>query len=818
MNHDASKYAQLSAQDCPNPVSLGAGIGLISLALMHAQIVLTRIFSVIVWYHFAFFAISVALLGLGASALVVYLLRDTLLAERAPRHLALGSLAFAGSLLGVAMVLLQLTPEWFGMGVGNAFTVLTPKLLVVFFVTTLPFFLGGFVVSLALMRWPTAMHRNYAWDLGGAALACVVVIPVLDRLGAPNALLVSVALGGVSAVLFGLGERVKAALAYALVGVLITALGVFASAQGGLAIRAAKGLDLTRAAPEYGRWNSFSLVNVFPSWGFQGWGLSPKYKGPIPEQKSLIIDMNALTTLTAFRPGGELTQAEYTRHDLSALVFRARETTERTCIIGAGGGKDVLAALIAGSRHVAAVEVNPLIADDVMSKRYREFTGGLYQRPEVAVHIEDGRSYVRRTDERYDVILISMVDTSAATAAGAYALAENSIYTVSAFRDFFSRLTPDGMLTVASVSLEGLAVGARLAAVARAALAEHTRDVARAVAVIETPWVAVPHATMYNLVIKPSGFSDKDLARLNATLLETGFGATYLPDQPNPAPDDERRWIARILTAKDDSALARDMARWELDVSPVDDDRPYFFYQNRLRDAWEALASDSPTHLFGNGLAVLIKVLVAAVVMVSLCILLPMLIGVRGHSTLRGARFDVSYVCALGLGYMFIELGTIQKLMPYLGSPTSALTSVLLTLLLAGAFGSAAMAKHPGKVRLALLGLVVYASVLFAGWHLVAHATAGVSVNARAVIAGVALAPLGFLMGMPLPSGLAAVRVRNAERVPWLWGVNGATSVLGSVLSTLGSMHFGITALLTAGVGAYVIAALLWPRIQRAAS
>ena len=181
--------------------------------------------------------------------------------------------------------------------------------------------------------------------------------------------------------------------------------------------------------------------------------------------------------------------------------------------------------------------------------------------------------------------------------------------------------------------------------------------------------------------------------------------------------------------------------------------------------------------------------------------------------SLKGAAFDVAYVCMLGFGYMFIELGTIQRVTPYLGSPTHALTSVLLVLLLTGGLGSAFASRSPTSMKSWFLCLIGYSGWLLAVWPWVAETTAALSTGSRALVAAALLAPLGFLMGAPFPSGLAAVRARNAERIPWLWGVNGATSVLGSVLSTVGAMHVGIRALLIAGVVAYVLAALLWRKV-----
>jgi spermidine synthase len=802
----------------PCPPAVSAGIFLTSLSLMHSQIVLTRIFSVVVWYHFAFFAISVALLGLSASAIAVYALGDRLLGDRTPRVLAASALAFSASVLVLGVLILHATPDWFGAGAGASFTTFTPKLLGVFFATTLPFFIGGFALSLALGRWAGAIHRNYAYDLSGAALACAVVIPVLDHLGGPKALLVSATSGVVAALAFAAAGRGSAArlVPFAAAGAAILAAGLGASASGALDVRVAKGLDLAKMVPEYNRWNSFSLVSVFPSWNFRGWGTSPKYAAPIAAQKGLVIDMNAFTPLLAF--DGDVAKVEFTRFDLSALAFVIHPALERTCIVGSGGGKDVLASLASGARHVTAVEVNPLIATDVMRGQYRAFTGGLYDRADVELHVEDGRSFLRRSPGRYDVILISMVDTSAATAAGAYALAENTLYTTDAFSDFLDHLAPGGILTVSSVSLEGLAVGARLASLARAALTARGVNPANAVAVVQTPWLTAPGAVMSNVLIKPSGYAPQERAAVARAADDLGFHVGYLPGQAAAPDTPEQAWIGRILSEPDEAALARERDGWPLDVSPVGDDRPYFFYQNRFKDSFRALGSKGDPHLFGNGLVVLLKVLAAAVVMVGACIFGP-LFWLRRRGANAGAvlSWDLLFVACLGLGYMFIEIALIQRFLPYLGTPTHALTAVLLVLLLSGGIGARVFGAASARTKQRLfIALVLCAIAVALGFPLVARATAWLPLGARAIIVGALLAPLGTLMGVPLPSGLAAVRARDEKLVPWLWGVNGAASVLGSVLATLGSMHAGITALLAAGIALYAAVALLWPKLAPA--
>jgi hypothetical protein len=809
---------------------LGVGVGLVSLTLMSAEILLTRVFSVVLWYHFAFFAIAVALLGFSVAAIAVHAWQHRLPAGRSPVHLAAGSLFAAASVLALAAALVHVTPDWFGSGESAFFTRVTPRLAGLFLASALPFFAGGFVVSLALARAGAVVPRIYAWDLVGAGVGCVLVIPLLDRLGGPAALVAAAAPAALAAPVFagarstGASDATRSALARAsrvlvpaLAALIVVATGAVGVAVGAFQVRFAKGLDLALAKPEYDRWNSFSAVTVFPWWPFRGWGLSPAYTGEVAPMKGLVIDMNAFTPLIAF--DGDLGKVEFTRHDLSAFVFRVHPAPAHVCVVGAGGGKDVLAALASGSRRVTALEVNPLIVDDVMRGRYRSFTGDLYARPDVDAHAESARSFMRRSPDRYDVILVSMVDTSAATAGGAYVLAEHTLYTEEAFAEFFDRLAPGGILTVASVSLDGLAVGARLASVARAALRARGSDPARSVAVVETPWLAVPGAVMHDLVVKPDGFTERDAAAIARAAADMRFTVGYLAGVPGPASTGERLWIRRILTESDAPTLERAFDAWPRDLTPATDDRPFFFYQDRVRDLGHALFGRSASHLFGNGLAVLVKVLCTALVMVALVLVLPPWFAARAGGVRVRWASDLAFVACLGLGFMFLEIALIQRAMPYLAVPTHALAAVLFVVLVAGGTGSALAARldASGVARM-LRALVMYAIVLALVWDGVTRATLAWPAVARAAVLGALVVPLGLCMGVPLPSALRVAATADGARLPWLWGVNGATSVLGSVLATMVSMHAGISRTWLVGVALYTCAALLWPRVARGAA
>ena len=552
----------------------------LSLCLLVTEVVLTRLFSVALWYHFAFLAISVALFGTGLAALVLHLAQRRLAGRGTEELLALVSLGL-GVTLGLALlVLLGLPPD-----PDQPAQFSLPKLLVIFVCGAAPFFAGGFAVALAMARFGAAAERLYFWDLLGAGFGCLLVIPALGALGGPLALLAAAAVAAAAGAIFARGappRRRRALSAASALVTLVILLAVALNPRTGLYdLRYAKGVRLRDLGLELNRWNSFSLVSVYPQRGFKGWGLSPAYRGPIPDQKTLVIDMNAATMLTRF--DGDLEAARFILHDLTAFVHQVRPRAPAVCVIGAGGGRDVLAALAAGAGHVTAVEIDPLIVEDVMRGRFREHTGRLYDRPDVTVVVDDGRQFIRRAGT-FDIVHLSMVDTSAATAAGAYALSENSLYTTEAFRDFLVHLKPGGILSVSSVSLPVAAVGQRLAALARAALEGLGHDPAARVIVLTTPWLALPDATLYTVLVKRDPFTPAELRTAAEAVLRLQFQVAYAPGLPPRASDQRADWTATILATPDSAALRERMRRWPLDVSASTDDRPYFFYQNRLAD------------------------------------------------------------------------------------------------------------------------------------------------------------------------------------------------------------------------------------------
>lgn len=553
-------------------------------------------------------------------------------------------------------------------------------------------------------------------------------------------------------------------------------------------------------------WNSFSRIAVLPRRGKNphayAWGLSPLYKGPAGEQLALDIDSLAGTPLVKFDGNFDAPGLEHLRHDITALAYSLRPA-RKTLIIGPGGGRDVLTALVFGSKDVTAVELNPIM-QKVVNEKFGDFTGRLYQRPEINFNIDDGRHFVSRTEKRFGVIQLSLVDTWASTAAGAFALSENSLYTQEAFEDYLSKLEPDGVVTISRWLEDPPRETLRVVSLARAALARFgINDIRNHVIVAGTPLLRRRHA-FASVVVSLQPFSGEEIAKAKEFTDRLGFDVLYMPGNPKDP------LFSEFITTNDTEGFFR---RYDLDVSPTSDDRPFFFNSTKPKDFfrfWE----EKPGRM---GVQLLARLIGIVTTLVALFIFVPLYARRRSALAVLEPRERWStllYFGALGSGFMMIEVGLVSKFVLFLGHPIYALTVVLCTLLISAGLGSYWSGRNVGPghdslrkvIAMALVSIVVLALVVEVVFG---HLLADASLTTAAILSIVTLAPVGFLMGMPFPLGLRLLDSMGsqwAQLVPWVWGINGSTSVLGSVLAISIAINLGFRATLLGGLCIYAVA------------
>jgi hypothetical protein len=771
------------------------------------ELALTRIFSVTMYYHFAFLAISIALFGLSASGVYVFVARRWLLSGPPERLLAGHAIAFALVTVTSLYLLVRLR-------VGLNYSPENLRLmLAIYTLAALPFFAGGAVISLAISRYAARINLVYAADLLGAAAGCLLLIPLLNTIGAPGAVLTAAAFAAIAAVLL---ERPGSRAAVAVAGLLAAGLPIAAqlSSAAPFDVRTTKGHD--NDVVLFSKWNSFSRVGVYDR-EHGDWSLSPRYDGPKPESRFMDIDSAASTPILRF--SGRLADVDYLRYELTSLAYRLRHDTApasappfTALVIGPGGGRDLLSALVFGAGHVDGVEINPIIADDVMRGAFARYSGGIYTHPRVRVTVDDGRSFVRRSPGKYDVIQASLVDTWAATAAGAYTLSENSLYTVEAFTDYFDHLTDDGTITVTRWVFDGL----RLVSLAQEACARRQCDASERLAIVQYDKVAT-------FLFKKRPFTADETAVVRRAADEMGFTVLYAPDDRLGARAEairalgiprERKWTtdpddyARLILAPDRQAFYEG---YNLDVHPTTDNRPFFFHTTRLRDQFEV--AFGRTMLFGNGLSALLTLIGISGGLVVLFIIGPLALTGR---ELLGSGWPrwLAYFGCLGAGFMLVEVALLQRFVLLLGHPVYSLTVTLFSLLLgtgAGSYFSRSLddARLGSSLARALGGIIVVALVGILVLPTIIPLVIQTPRAARIALAVLILAPAGALMGIPLPAGVRLLSARQPSLVPWAWGMNGALSVMGATLAVFIAMNWGFSVTLAAGAFVYLLAALL---------
>jgi hypothetical protein len=781
------------------------GVALVSGSLLMTELSLTRIFSVTMYYHFAFMAISIALFGLSASGVYVFLLRDRMARLSTERLLSVHALAYALVSVMALAILVR-------MRVGLNYTPSNVALMAVtYLVSALPFFAGGAAISIAIARLSANISAVYAADLLGASASCLLLMPALNRLGAPGAILAAAGMGAAAAALFRPPGRRAPVVAQGGALVLV-ALVAGISPLRLFSVSTTKGHE--HHAVLFSKWNSFSRIGVYDQ-PYGAWSLSDRYRGPLPDTHLMDIDSAAGTQILRFH--GDIREVSYLQYELTAIGYRlfgapgrAPASPFSALVIGTGGGRDLLSALVFGASAVDGVEINPIIVNDVMRDRFKEYSGGVYDHPAVRVHIEDGRSFVRRSNTQYDVIQASLVDTWAATAAGAYTLTENSLYTVESFGDYLDHLSDRGVLSISRWVFDGL----RLISLAQEACARRGLNAADHLAIFQ-------HEDVATFLLKKTPFTPAERTTLEAAARDLRFTILYLPG-PTPQPlGDARDDYARLILAPDRQAFYDSYA---FDVTPTTDDRPFFFHTTRLRNQTFVAAA---LRLFGahverpanpgawgtGGLTALIVLLVTSFVLVVLFVVGPLALTARSALAPGWLKW-LAYFACLGAAFMLIEVALLQRFVLLLGHPVYSLTVTLLSLLLGTGLGSFLSRRVlERRARRAATLASIAAAIVGVAWGMalpsIIHVAIGWPLPVRLLTAVALMLPAGMLMGVPLPAGVRLLSDTHPELIPWAWGINGALSVLGATLAVFIAMNWGFSVTLLWGAALYLAAATL---------
>ncbi len=756
----------------PSSKGLGAlalSILIISLGVLMFEIALTRVFSVMLAYHYVFIAVSVALLGLGIGAVFFRFVRHKVPAERSIDALCALSLVFALS-IPVSTVLILRIPY-------------TEFLAVYYLITFVPFFFAGMIFALAFDRFTEHSSKLYCASLIGSGIGPIAVILALESFGGVNALLFAGGVSAVGAVILSLGSRKGKLVAISIAGLLLVSSLFVVNMKYDYVGEVSsdsphKELFTTLNDPQYDAeitrtyWSAYARTDLVE---FES----------NTELKYIFNDGGA--GMQMFRFDGEnFDDLSYLTATSAYFPFTFGET-DKVLVIGAGGGKDVMIALMGGADNIVAVEVNPDVVDIVREES--GFNGGIYYNENVRWVVDEGRSFVRRSTDKYDIIMLMLVFTKSAREVVGYSLAESYIFTVEAFDDYLNHLTENGRLVVVT---HGDEEAIKLFATGVAAFNRRGETVAEATRHMIIAKEAAEHHALPVLILKKSPFSENEADDAHTLAQQLGFQPLYFPYSHE----------SQIFEPLSSGSTTLDawVSMITFNASPTTDDSP-FFYNYDEKGVPSSLSSLFYGLVFFN----------MVVVIVALLFIKRRHVEARDTEIVHSRTNSVGlvlYFLLLGLGFMLIEVALLQKFILFVGQPTLTFSLILFSLLLGGGIGSYFSGRFKGdpirkviSVSLVIGTLVmVYAVAL----PYVFSQFLGHDIVVRSVVSAASLLPLGFFMGMLFPTGLKIFRQSFEHDIGWMWGINGVASVLGSTLAVVIAMTYGFTLALVFGGACYL--------------
>ena len=790
-------------------------VALISATVLAYEILLTRIFSIVQWHHFAYMVISIALLGFGASG--TFLALRSQLVDRFNRVYVINLILF--SVFALPCILLAqefaVHPEQLLWDSAQMI-----RVTAVYVLLALPFFFAANAIGLALMRFRHNVPKIYAADLIGAGLGSVAIVGLLYLLFPIDALKVLCVFGLVAAIIAGFElrfNRTGITITVTTVLSLLIVLSVLPAAWLKLSISPYKSLsqqlNVKDAYIETERSSPLGMLSVIASPTIplrHAPGLSLNTTVEVPEQRGVFFDGDSITPINAHT---EREDSAYLDNLTSALPYHLKQL-ERVVVLGAGGGSLVRQALHHGTSYVTAVELDRQIVK-LLREEYRDFSGGIYDHNSVNVQIKEARGFLEGNPNRYDLIQVALIDSFAASSAGLYALNENYLYTIEALAEFYAHLSMGGYLGISRwVKLpprDALKLFATaIEALRRAGVKEPAKQL-----LLIRGWQTT------TLLVKNGDFSKQEIASAQQFCKTHSFDLAFYAEMPaslanqyNMLPEAYYYHGANALLGE---SFKQFLADYKFNIKPATDDRPYFFYFFKWRTLPEifSLRGRGGTPLLESGYVILFATLIQAVLISLVLIVLPLWKRMHTKYVRRGRM--VGYFASLGLAFLFIEIAFIQKFILFLHHPVLAVAAVLSGFLVFAGLGSYLAGRWQTNwdanrlvviavITIGVLGLL-YALVLP---NLVFEPLIGAAMPVKLAVSLILIALLAIPMGMPFPLGLARLGEQAKKQIPSAWAVNGCASVISAVLATVIAIHFGFTVVVLLAVVLYFLAASLF--------
>jgi spermidine synthase len=766
------------------------GFFLLSFSALFLEVLFTRIFSYIIWHNIAYMVISLAILGIGAGGVW-----DSIRPKKR-NPLNHGWLALLAA-LAVFLELKLIDHMKFDWGPAGYLYFVNSSLLVF-----VPFFFLGLVMVRVFSERAQEIGKAYAVNLVASGAGAVAALFILEPLGMPGALFVACALLGLAGLMFAMSSG-KALKLAAVCWVLFSLSGLsWADRWFTFKMTPAKPLGrLEKIWPDYkiefSRWDPIGKIDVISS----SQSLL-KFDDETFNYRVITNDAAAETPLLDLE--SRFQDTRFFRGVTYGQVFQYYgKPPENVMVIATGGGSDVLTALYFQARHVSSVEVNGTTFN--VLKKYKPW---LFKDPRVRLYKGDGRNFVERSREKYDIVTVTGVDTQSALEWGAYIQAENYIHTVEAYQQYLRHLSPGGVVSIILVELypprHMLRACAMMVEVMRREGISHPE---RNIILVQQAQVVVMLAQKdpvdparlqeYMRQMEASNFKGPVLFEMIAVSNKMApLSIRYAPGM-----GDEKDQMVKYFAALAGGTDRAYMKKYPFDISPVTDDRPFFYYVFWLR------LSKSLDKIAGN---LVFFQLLEALFFSGLFILLPMYALRRRE--IKGLKGKVWFFLLIGLGYMLIEIPFIQKFVLYLGHPVYSLVLVLVVLLAGSGLGAwlfhAFLREKKWAIWAAVITIIIWSmlGLKLMPWILAKALPAGLP--ATISLAALFTFILGVAMGVPFPAGINALGKDSGSLVPWAWAINTSASVVSSILAVILAMSLGFTMVALAASAVYLLAGI----------
>lgn len=730
------------------------GIFFISLTGLMFEVLLTRIFSSLLWYHYAFIAISSALLGWGSGAWILTFF------NKKYRLLYLLSFLFSGTILLFLFIVLVVPANNASISIYYIFSVL-------------PFLFGGMCLSLLFDLFGHHSGKLYFYDLLGASIGALCV-PMLLAVINPESLIILTALMPLFASLFLLKSSKPSSILTIIVIFFLAGLFLFNLTTNKITLpigenkalaqhlEANKNLRIVKT-----EWNSFSRVDLVE--GYENNFLANNY-----------IDTFAWTYIIPWSQSNINYSSQWFRY----FPFRVKPES-KVLIIGAGGGTDVALALASGSKDVTAVEINPSIVENVRS--YGGRAGNIYNRTDVHVFIEEGRNFVSRSNQTYDMVLLGFVDSSSAIVSGGLVMSENYLYTVEAFEDYLKHVNKDGVLAFVRYEVDI----PRLVVISKEALENLgvKGDIKDHLIVVSQTDPAQKEAFLGNqmvFIIKKTPFTLEEINRIKPIVEEKKWAPVILPY--NNIDEPYKQFLSGQMTYSEFES------NFDINIQATHDNNPFYF------------AYYKPIGIPISYLKILSIPFIISLILLGIVLIF--------KSYMRKEKIKINilyllYFTCLGIGFMMMEIPILQKFILLMGRPIYTFSVILFSLLLSTSIGSLASSyipikKLPRTIIYSSAGVIIMTTIYLFSLSAIIKFLLPFSLIMRMIMTFAFLFPLGFFIGVPFPSGIRLLK-RDNQDVPLAWGINGLTSVFGSVLATVLGVAVGFSAALIISIISYFL-------------